>query len=65
MHYLRGYRGAVPPMALIAPLAHVTRSTPTVAISGCQLQNVTAARPARHARARWHKAASQRSGIKA
>jgi hypothetical protein len=37
-------------MALIAPLAQVTRSTnrstPTMAITECQLQNVTAARPA-------------------
>jgi hypothetical protein len=36
-------------MALIAPLARVARSTnrstPTVATTGCQLQNVTAARP--------------------
>jgi len=69
-HYLHGYHRAVPPMALIAPLAQVTpstnRSTPTIAITECQLQNVTAARPAgQHVRARWHKAASQRSGIKA
>jgi hypothetical protein len=37
-------------MALIALLAQVTRSTnrstPTMAITECQLQNVTAARPA-------------------
>jgi hypothetical protein len=26
-HYLHGYHGAVPPMALIAPSARVTRST--------------------------------------
>ena len=49
-HYLHGYHRAVPPMALIAPLAQVTRSTnrstPTTAITECQLQNVTAARPA-------------------
>ena len=49
-HYLHGYHRAVPPMALIAPLAQVTRSTnrstPTMAITECQLQNVTAARPA-------------------
>jgi hypothetical protein len=49
-HYLHGYHGAEPPMALIALLAQVTRSTnrstPTMAITECQLQNVTAARPA-------------------
>jgi hypothetical protein len=48
--YLHGYNGVAPPMTLIAPLAHVTRSTnrstPTMAITECQLQNVTAARPA-------------------
>ena len=27
MHYLHGYHGTVPPMALIAPFAHVARST--------------------------------------
>ena len=27
MHYLHGYHGVVPPMALIAPFARVTRST--------------------------------------
>jgi len=46
MHYLHGYHRAVPPMALIAPLAQVTRSTNTMAITECQLQNVAAARPA-------------------
>jgi hypothetical protein len=49
MRYLHGYHGGVPTMALIAPLARVARSTnrstPTVATTGCQLQNVTAARP--------------------
>ena len=30
-------------IALFAPMAH--RSTPTIAIIGCQLQNVTAFRP--------------------
>jgi hypothetical protein len=38
-HYLHGYHGAVPPIALIAPLARMTRSTnrstPFMAISGC------------------------------
>jgi hypothetical protein len=49
-HYLHGYHRAVSPMALIAPLARMTRSTnrstPTTAITECQLQNVTVARPA-------------------
>src|SRR5580658_1596440 len=44
--YLHGYHGAVPPMALIAPLTPMARSTnrstPSVAITGFQLQNVTA-----------------------
>jgi hypothetical protein len=45
-HYLHGYHEAVAPMALIAPFARVTRSTNrstnSVVITGCQLQNVTA-----------------------
>jgi len=48
-HELHGYHGVVPPMALIAlfaPMARSTnRSTPTMAATGCQLQNVTAFRP--------------------
>jgi hypothetical protein len=68
MRYLHRYQGAVPPEARIAPFAQVTRSTnrstPTMAITKFQLQNVTAARPA-SVPARWHKAASQRSGINA
>jgi hypothetical protein len=47
-HYLHGYHGVVPPMALIALFARVTRSTNrstlTTAIAGYQLQNVTADR---------------------
>ena len=43
--YLHGYHGAVPPVALIAlfaPMARSTnRSTCSVVITGCQLQNVT------------------------
>jgi hypothetical protein len=46
-HYLHGYRGVMPPMALIARFAQVTRSTnrstPTIAISGGRSQNVTVA----------------------
>ena len=45
-HYLHGYHGAVPPMALsalVAPMARSTnRSTHSMVITGCQLQNVTA-----------------------
>ncbi len=45
-HYLHGCHGSVPPMALIAPFARVARSTNRstffTAITGCQLQNVTA-----------------------
>lgn len=45
-HYLHGYHGTVPPMALIALYARVARSTNrstlTMATAGCQLQNVTA-----------------------
>ena len=48
--YLHGYHGAVPPMALIALLAAMARSTnrstPSMVIAGCQLQNVTAERAA-------------------
>ncbi len=47
-HYLHGYDGAVPPMALIAlfaPMARSTnRSTHSMVIAGCQLQSVTADR---------------------
>jgi hypothetical protein len=43
---LHGYRGVLPPMALIAPFAQVTRSTnrstPRQGNPGCQIQNVTA-----------------------
>ena len=46
-HYLNRYHGVMPPMALIAPFAQVTRSTnrstPTMAISGGRSQYVTAA----------------------
>ncbi len=46
-HYLHGYHGAVPLMAPIALFARVARSTNRstsgMAITGCQLQNVTAA----------------------
>jgi hypothetical protein len=49
LNYGRGYHGVVPPMALtalVAPIARSTnRSTPTMAATGCQLQNVTAFRP--------------------
>jgi hypothetical protein len=53
-HYLHGYHGSMPPIALIAPFAPMARSTnrstPCTAITGCQLQNVTAVgRPARAA----------------
>ncbi len=45
-HYLHGYHGAVPPMALIAlfaPMARSTnRSTHSMVITACQLQNVAA-----------------------
>ena len=45
--YLHGYHGAVPPMALLAAMARSTnRSTPSMVITGCQLQNVTAERAA-------------------
>ena len=46
VRYLHAYHGVVPPMTLIAPLVQVARSTNrsrlTMAITGCQLQNVTA-----------------------
>ena len=46
--YLHGYHGVVPPMALIAPFARVTRSTNrstrSMATTEFQLQNVTASR---------------------
>ena len=49
-HYLHGYHEGVPPMALIALFASMARSTnrstPSVVITGCQLQNVTAERAA-------------------
>jgi len=45
-HQLHGYHGVVPPMALIALFAPMTwstnRSTHSMVITGCQLQNVTA-----------------------
>jgi hypothetical protein len=46
-HYLLGYHGAVPPVALIAPFARVAgstnRSARSMTITRCRLQNVTAA----------------------
>ena len=55
-HRLHGYDGALPPMALIAPFARVARSTnwstTFTAITGYQLQNVTAADPGSACRAR-------------
>jgi hypothetical protein len=48
-HYLHGCHGVVPPIALIALFAPVTRSTNRSTFyhgdRGNQLQNVTAARP--------------------
>ena len=45
MHHLHGYHGFMPPMALIALLANVawstSRSTPSIGLTGCQLQSVT------------------------
>ena len=45
-HYLHGCHGSVPPMALSALVAQMARSTNRstffTAITGCQLQNVTA-----------------------
>jgi hypothetical protein len=47
-HYLHGYHGIMPPKALIAPFAptarSTNRSTHSIVITGCQLQNVTADR---------------------
>jgi len=44
-HYLHGYHRAAPLMALIALFAHMARSTNrsthSMVITGCQLQNVT------------------------
>ena len=42
VRYLHRYRGAVPPMALIALFAPTARSTHSMVITGCQLQNVNA-----------------------
>ena len=48
VRYLHGHHGVVPPVALIALSARVTRSTNrprlTIAVTGCRLQNVTASR---------------------
>jgi hypothetical protein len=45
-HYLHGYHGAVPPIALIALFAQMVRSTNrsthSIVITGYRLQNVTA-----------------------
>ena len=46
MRYLHGYHRVAPPTALIAPIAPIARSTNrsthSMAITGHQLQNVTA-----------------------
>jgi hypothetical protein len=50
-HYLHGYHRAVPLMALIALFAQIARSTNrsthSMVITGCQLQDVTVDRAAR------------------